>query len=95
MAYQEPRPGAYDGYNHWYPACQYSKIVDFPENIKNDWLLGIIEVCQLVLSNPPVVDRYSTEKTISTTLELAHAAWERAVKMAQKRRIKGYSRGIK
>lgn len=95
VAYQEPRPGAYGGYNNWYPACQYSKIVTFPENIKNDWLLGVIEVCRLVIANPPVVTQYANERTIAETLELAQTALDRAVKMAQKRRIKGYSRGIK
>jgi hypothetical protein len=95
IAYQEPRPGAHGGYNHWYPACEYSKIVTFPENAKNDYLLGIIEVCQLVLSNPPVVDKNNPQKRVDETLALCHKAWERATKMAAKRRIKGYSRGIK
>ena len=88
VAYQRPVAGAHGGYNHWYPACEYSKIVTFPENIKNDWLLGIIEVCELVLSNPPVADgRTSNERTVNETLELCRKAHKRAVEMAMERAI--------
>lgn len=91
IAYQEPRPGAHGGYNHWYPVCQYSAINDFPDTVKNDWLLGIIEVCNLVLANPPVVDRNTPQSSIDSTLEQVHKAWERAVLLAAKRRLKGYN----
>jgi hypothetical protein len=89
-AYQEPRQGAHGGYNNWYPVCQYSKIVTFPENVKNDWLLGIIEVCRLVIANPPVVTQYANENTIAETLKLTQEALDKAVALAQKRGIKGY-----
>jgi hypothetical protein len=53
VAKQEPTPGAYDGYNHWYPICQYARCLTFPDDIKNEWLDGVIETLQLVLANPP------------------------------------------
>jgi hypothetical protein len=53
VAYQTPVVGVYDRYNNWYPICQYSRCMTFPDNIKADWLDGIIETLQLVLANPP------------------------------------------
>jgi hypothetical protein len=85
-AYQDTVPGAHDGYNDWYPACEYSKIVTFPENVQDDYLRGIIEVCQLVLANPPVADgRTSTERTVEETLAVVKKALIRATKLAENR----------
>lgn len=95
VAKQEPRPGAYGGYNNWYPVCQYAKIVGFPENIKNDWLLGVIEVCRLVIANPPVVTQYANENTIAETLKYVNEALDRAVAIAQRRRLKGFKEAPK
>lgn len=90
VAYQEPKPGAHGGYNDWYPACEFSKIATFPEDIKDDYLLGVIEVCRLVIANPPVPTRYNSEKIIADTLAFARKGLERAAKIAQKRRIRGF-----
>lgn len=35
----------------WYPICEYSKIVDFPSNIKQDWLDGINETRELLMND--------------------------------------------
>lgn len=35
----------------WYPTCEYSKINTYPDNIQEDWLLGIAETMVLILGD--------------------------------------------
>lgn len=89
IAYQTPEAGAYEGYNNWYPACEkYSRIFTYnPATIKNDWLEGIIEVCQLVIANPPKPtpsyphdpDGKHAERQCAETVALVTKALDRAL----------------
>lgn len=35
----------------WYPICEYSKVINYPSNIKEDWLNGINEVKEMLIKD--------------------------------------------
>jgi hypothetical protein len=35
-------------FDHWYPVCEYSRMVTFPDDVKDEWLDAIIETATLV-----------------------------------------------
>lgn len=48
----EERMQTTDGFDRWYPMCEYSAMVDFPDDVRPDWLEAIIETAELILANP-------------------------------------------
>lgn len=84
-----------EGFNRWYPICQYSALMTFPDNIKSDWLNGVIEVCNLIIANPPQA-RVSyddpggvhSKNECLRTMELAIGSLQRAVKIQRSRAAK-------
>lgn len=92
--YRTVRPGEWEGYNHWYPMHEgYCKMLDFPANIADDFLLGIIETCQLVIANPPTPkprfphdpDGKHSAKECENTVALAKKALDKALALNSER----------
>lgn len=65
-------------FSRWYPMCQYSAMVTFPDDIQDEWLEGVIETAKLVLANPPKVDQDNPEKRRKETLRIARTSLSRA-----------------
>lgn len=94
IEYRTPRPGEWEGYNHWYPMSEgYCRLLDFPANVADDFLLGIIETASLVIANPPTPrpqfphdpDGKHAEKTCARTVEIAKKALQKATDLRSER----------
>jgi hypothetical protein len=48
----EERMQTTEGFSRWYPMCEYSAMVDFPDDVRPDWLDAIAETAQLILATP-------------------------------------------
>ena len=92
--YRTPRPGEWEGYNHWYPMHEgYCKLLGFPENVADDFLSGIIETCKLIIANPPAIqprmphdpDGKHSAKESERTVALAKKALDIATAIFQER----------
>jgi len=66
-------------YDHWYPMCGYSKMVCFPDDVKPEWLNAIIETAQLVIANPPTIDKHNPQERADGTVALAKKSLKRAL----------------
>ena len=60
-------------FDHWYPiSMSYpSNLLNFPDDIKTDWLKGIIETCELIAAS---YDRFEKGGPAFTNYGLAHDA---------------------
>lgn len=76
-------------FNNWYPMSPgYARLLDFPEDIKPDWLDGIIETCNLIIAQPRAIREgfnslYSAKESEKTTA-IAKQALNRALKLKKK-----------
>lgn len=76
-------------FTRWYPMSpKYFMMWDFPEDIKPDWLEGIIETCDLIIQNPGVSSfpRQDTKKEAARNVEMATVVLLRATALQRKRR---------
>ena len=70
-------------WNSWYPASEkYSRFLTFPDNVRPDWLDGVIETCELVIGHPPT-PRF-TGPADSEATEAAQRECDRTVALARK-----------
>lgn len=72
-------------YNYWYPMCEYSRMVTFPDDIKDEWLAAIIETCKLVIANPRGIDSNNPAERIAETTAIAQKCLERAQNLSRAR----------
>jgi hypothetical protein len=75
---QRVRDTKFDG---WYPISEkYSALLEFPDDIKPDWLDGVIETCNLIIAQPPAVrEPHYPASQSKHTVALAKKALERAL----------------
>jgi hypothetical protein len=67
-------------FNDWYPLyAKSAKLVNFPSNIKTDWLDALIETAKLILEQPNRITEHTTDAVALENQRLARAALNRAM----------------
>ena len=66
----------------FYPLSEYSKMVTFPDDIKIDWLFGVLEICNLIiLSEGRTAGSDKTKSAAIKQVDIAMKVYERAKKV--------------
>src|SRR5271170_2884801 len=65
-------------FDHWYPMCEYSRMVTFPDDIKPEWLEAVIETAALVIAHPPKIDKQNPVERQQKTVTIAEQCLVRA-----------------
>lgn len=58
-----------DKFVTWYPICEYSGLVNFPDNIKSDWADGIRETAEKILAT-------TEEEWKTSRMSVANHSWD-------------------
>jgi hypothetical protein len=79
-------------FDNWYAVVPDSKLFNFPLNITNDWLDGVIECGQLILASPPIITKSQrdpegkhSERERTVTIHYASDAMHRAMRLKANR----------